>query len=106
MDERKRELELEVREHAVIGETRIVWGCGGEAESFLFCGEFIGINIRNVPDSWSLKDVRLALHKKLSRPDAIRDLFFTQQNPGRGKRSARIVFGCPQIASTSLKVFN
>ena len=38
MEVRKKELELEVREDPLVGETRIVWGCGGEAKVLLFLG--------------------------------------------------------------------
>lgn len=108
VETRKTDLELQVREDPVVGETRIVWGCGGEAKLLLFHGDYVGINIRNVPNSWTLTDVELLIRQKLSQPikDAVRELIFLPKNTDQKSRSARIVFGDPIQAATAFQVLN
>ncbi|XP_059353084.1 uncharacterized protein LOC130692190 [Daphnia carinata] len=102
---RKRELELEIREDPVIGETRIVWGCGGEARLLLFRGNYIGLNFKNVPNAWSLLDVDMIIRQKCSQftKDSVRNLFFLSNNAGEKTKTARVVFDDPQKASAALK---
>ena len=108
MEVRKKELELEVREDPVVGETRIVWGCGGEAKVLLFLGEFIGIKIHKVPSSWSLTEVDFIVKQKLSPELAgsIRNLFLIPKASDGGKKTAKVIFDCPQKATAALQVLN
>lgn len=105
VDARKKELELEIREDPLVGETRIVWGCGGEAKVLLFREDFVGISIRKIPNGWSLADVKYVIEQKLSplAKESIRNFFFLYAT-NQGKQSARILFDCPKIASAALKV--
>lgn len=102
---RKRELELEIREDPVIGETRIVWGCGGEARLLLFRGNYIGLNLKNMPNAWSLLDVDMIIRQKCSQliRDSLRNIFFLSNNSGEKTKTARVVFDDPHKASTALK---
>ena len=106
MEVRKKELELEVREDPLVGETRIVWGCGGEAKVLLFLGEFVGIRIHKVPSSWTLTDVDFIVKQKLSPELAgsIRNLYLISKASDGGKKTAKVIFDCPQKATTALKV--
>jgi hypothetical protein len=103
---RKTELEQEIIEDPVVGETRIVWGCGGEAKFLLFFGNFIGITLRNVPNSWNLSDVDITVRQKLSQPtkDSFRNVFFLPKNADQKYKTARIFFDDPHKAATALQV--
>lgn len=103
---RKRELELEIREDPIIGETRIVWGSGGEARLLLFRGNYIGINLRNVPNSWSLLHLDMTIRQRCGQPtyDSLRNIFFLSANADQNTKSARVVFEDPQKASTAFQV--
>ena len=105
MESRKKELELDVREDPVVGETRIVWGCGGEAKVLLFLGEFVGIRIHKVPSLWSLTEIDLIVKQKLSPELAgsIRNLSLVSKTSGGGKKTATVIFDCPQKATTALQ---
>ena len=106
MESRKTELELEIREDPVVGETRIVWGCGGEAKLLLFYGHYVGINLRNVPNSWNLSDVDVTVRQKFSQStkDSFRNLFFLPKNADQQNKTARIVFDDPYKAAIALQV--
>lgn len=103
---RKRELELEIREDSIVGETRIVWGCGGEAKLLMFHGQYITINVQNVPITWRLSDVIFTVSQKLSQPvkGSLRDVVLLPQFPNRNDKTARIIFDDPKIAATGFKV--
>ena len=103
---RKTDLELEVREDAIVGETSIVWGCGGVAKLLLFQGDYLGINIRNVPYYWTLSDVDLTVRTKFSQSTkgSIRDLHFLPRTADQNSRTARIVFDNPTKAATAFLV--
>lgn len=107
MSNRKAELEAMVREDSLIGETRIAWSCGGEGKMLLFSGDYIGINISNVPKTWSLVDLNLTLCRKLSQQTkgSVRNQFFLPNCEDRSKKSARIIFDSPPSAAAALKVF-
>ena len=100
------ELESSVREDSLIGETRIVWSCGGEGKMLLFSGDYVGINIHNVPKTWSLVDLNLTLRRKLSKKtkDSVRNQFFLVNCEDRSKKSARVIFDSPPSAAVALKV--
>lgn len=97
---------MEIREDPIVGETRVVWGYGGEARYLLFSGDYISINIRNVPYSWNLSDINYTIGQKLSRPikDSIRNLFFLPRVEDQQKKTARIAFDDAQKAATALQV--
>jgi hypothetical protein len=94
-----------IREDSLSGETRIVWSCGGEGKMLLFSGDFIGINIRNVPKNWNLVDLDLNVRRKLSQQmkESISDLFFLLKSEDQPKKSARIIFDSPLIAAAAIK---
>jgi len=106
VNNRKAELESVMREDSLIGETRIVWGCGGEGKVLLFSGDYIGINIRNVPKTWSLVDLDFTLRRKLSQQMkvSICNLFFLAKSDDQSKKSARVIFNSPLIAAAAIKV--
>lgn len=106
VDNRKRDLEMEMREDPIVGETRIVWGCGGEAKYLLFTGDYISINIRNVPNPWNLTDVQLIVNQKLTVDDrnSVRNLFFLPKSNNQNTKSARIVLDNPLKAATVFQV--
>ena len=92
-----------MREDPLSGETRLVWGCGGRAEMLLFEGEFLAINVRRVPKTWTMDDV---IVNYLSSSGAIRDSFFLSKSENPAFQTARILFTCRKKASQTLKVFN
>jgi hypothetical protein len=96
-------LRSEVREDPLSGETRLVWGCGGRAEMLLFEGEFLGINVRRVPKTWTMEDVIVRINCPISS-EAIRDSFFLSKSENPAFQTARILFTCRKKASETLKV--
>ena len=106
VDNRKAELELLIREDDLVGETRIVWGCGGEGKLLLFSGDYIGVNVHNIPKNWSLVDLDLTARRKLNQPlkESIRNLFFLPTNDDQSKKSGRIIFNDPQTTLAAVKV--
>ena len=103
---RKLELESEIREDPIVGDTRIVWGCGGEAKMLMFRGDFIGIHIQNVPLSWNLSDVHYTVSQKISQPikDSLQNVLLLPANSDRSSKTARLIFDDPSKADTAFTV--
>lgn len=97
---------MEIREDPIVGETRIVWGLGGEARYLLFSGDYIAINIRNIPSSWNLSDVDYTVGQKLSRPirDSIQNLFFLPRVQDQQTKTARLTLDDAKTAATAFQV--
>lgn len=83
IEEAKEMLKKEVVEEVVIGNTRAVYGIGGVLTDFLFEGEYISINLRNLPNDWTQERIM----KIASQYGNIRDCTLVSQGAENTKWS-------------------
>ncbi len=93
-------LKKEILEEVTVGSTRAVYGRGGQVELLLFAKEYISINIRNIPEEFTIGE----LQKLSAQYGDVRECkLIPSSNSTNKKQWAHITFSTVEAAKKALR---